>query len=565
MAGSLGDLFVHLGLDARDFTSGISGAQQGLGSFGSKAGAALGAIGGLAVGMGQDFATGTNNIIKGTGASGEALKGLQQSMTNIAGSVPQGMDEVGQAIGDVNTRLGLTGPALESTTKQFLDLARVTGTDVSGDITDITRLFGDWSVATQDQSLEMDKLLFESQATGVGVNELAQTVVEFGAPMRALGLSVDEATALIGKWAKEGVNSTTVLSGMKIAVANFAKQGIDPAQGFPALIEQLKGMNDEQGLLAAKQIVGQRAANDFFRAVKEGRFDVEDATAALEQAGGTISDTADRTLTLKDRFDEFMNTIASTVGPVTGQIGELGLGIAGLKPILAGVGGVAGAFAGKLLGGIKGALAAVASSGPIKAAAGAVGGFVGNAISAAQTLAETGIGALRNFLAKFGIMTGEKVAAAAAAGTLEGAAEGEAAATAATGPGILARFKSAGGAMGGALSAGFALVAVAGVVAATIDATNKINAAQHQVGTDLKSFLESTPTDAEVQARIDALKKVPDQLDPVKRALFELDVSGVKSTWQGSIDALSKYLQMDAAQRLRLLSTAGGDWRRKRF
>ena len=119
--------------------------------------------------------------------------------------------------------------------------------------------------------------------------------------------------------------------------------------------------------------------------------------------------------------------------------------------------------------------------------------------------------------------------------------------------------------MGGALSAGFALVAVAGVVAATIDATNKINAAQHQVGTDLKSFLESTPTDAEVQARIDALKKVPDQLDPVKRALFELDVSGVKSTWQGSIDELSKYLQMDAAQQTRLLGTAGGDWRRKRF
>ena len=252
----------------------------------------------------------------------------------------------------------------------------------------------------------------------------------------------------------------------------------------------------------------------------------------------------DRTKTWGDRFHEFFNGIAAQVGPVTGQIGELGMGLQGLKPILTGVGGALGGLGGLLISSFKGLAAKVI---PTAAASGLA---VGEAEGAAEAEGATSQSMLQKFLAKFGLMTGAKVGAAAIAGEAEGLAEGEAEATAASGPASLSRFKIAGGKMGGALSVGFAAVAVVGVVAATTDATNKIQAAQKQVGTDLKSFIASAPSDAEIQARIDALKKVPDSLDPVKRALFEMDVSGVKSEWQGSIDELSKYLQMDAAQKL---------------
>ena len=440
-------------------------------------GAAVGAIGGIAIEMGQQYAQGTNNIIKQTGASGAALEGLQQSMKNLAGQVPESLGVVGDAIGQVNTRLGLTGQPLEDITRKFLDLARVTKTDVSQDITDVTRLFGDWSVKTEDQSLTMDKLLKISQDTGVGINALSQTVVEFGAPMRALGISMDDAIALTGKWEKEGVNITTVMSGMRLAVANFAKQGIDPATGFPAVIDEIKGLDDAQGLLKAKQIVGQRAANDFFRAIKEGRFDVQDLTADMQTAGGTIDDTTSRTETWAEKFQKFFNGITAQVGPITGQIGDLGMGLQGLKLIITPVGTALGALAGLFVSSFQGLAGKVVGT---AAAAGAeIGVATGEAESVAQAESATGTGALARLVAGIGAM---QIPLAA-----EGTTLGEV--------------------VGGAVSTGIALgiVTVGGVVIAGAVVV-AMNDAKNKIDNDPKSLTAADMLDA--RAPVWAQKKV---------------------------------------------------------
>ena len=102
-----------------------------LGGLGSKLGSAIkkgalvagAALAGLAVAVikfGGDFNSAFNTIIKGTGASGDALKGLKDDFKAVLSSVPEDMQAVASAIADVNTLTGATGLQLQGLTKGII-------------------------------------------------------------------------------------------------------------------------------------------------------------------------------------------------------------------------------------------------------------------------------------------------------------------------------------------------------------------------------------------------------------------------------------------------------------
>lgn len=80
---------------------------------------------------------------------------------------------------------------LQERSKQFINLSRITGTDLKGNIADMTRVFGDWSVAGDQQAGTLDMIFRASQTSGIGINALSQKVVQFGAPLRQMGFGLD--------------------------------------------------------------------------------------------------------------------------------------------------------------------------------------------------------------------------------------------------------------------------------------------------------------------------------------------------------------------------------------
>ena len=143
--------------------------------------------------------------------------------------MPDDLQTVGKVVADLNTRTGATGDTLEALAVNLLDFSRITKTDVNANVRDATRLFGDWSISTEDQAGTLDKVFRASQSTGIGVSALMEKVVDFGSPMRLLGFSFDESIALLSKWEKEGVNTETALAGLKYGVKTLAKDGVAAA------------------------------------------------------------------------------------------------------------------------------------------------------------------------------------------------------------------------------------------------------------------------------------------------------------------------------------------------
>jgi phage-related minor tail protein len=305
MGLTVAELVATLGADASDFDQGLDGM---LGKFAPIGGAAtaaaavavaaIAAIGVAVIHYGGQFDNAFDSIRIGTGKTGAALAGLEDDFKAVVSSVPTDFASASTALKDVYQRLEITGRPLQKLTEQFLELSRITGSDVSENVRLGTRLFGDWSIASKDQAGALNLVFRATQQSGIGINDLMQTVVEFGAPLRNMGFSFGDSVAMLAKWEKEGVNTSTVLTGMKFALKTFAKAGEDPQKALAELIPKMHDMKDAQAAMTlGMQTFGLRAGPDMVAAIREGRFEYADFAKAIAGGHDTITkaakDTAD--------------------------------------------------------------------------------------------------------------------------------------------------------------------------------------------------------------------------------------------------------------------------------
>ena len=314
--------------DAKSFTKAAGVVEGGLGTLGKAAIATGPLVGAAAVGVGvglfkvgESFDKASDTIRIGTGATGEALGALEQSFKNVISNVPADFGDASTAIADLNTRLGITGKPLEQLSEQMLNLSRITGTDVAGNVDRMTRVFGDWGVSTEDQSKVMDELFRMSQNTGIGIDDLATKVVDFGSPLRNMGVTLEESAALFGKFQKEGVNTETVMAGMKMALGNFAQAGRDPEQALAETIAKIKEFNTAgEAMPFAIDAFGKRAAPDMVAAIREGKFELADLVDGMENGSDTINGAAKDTEDFAEKWKVFKNRILVGLEPIATKV-----------------------------------------------------------------------------------------------------------------------------------------------------------------------------------------------------------------------------------------------------
>jgi phage-related minor tail protein len=316
-----GTVTVKLLGDNKDLNSKLGAAEGKLSKFATDA-AKYGALAAAAVGvavvkLGVDLDKALDNIIVGTGASGVALQGLQNDFEAVASTVPASFNDVSTAIADLNTRLGLTGEPLQAMATQFLDVSRLTGTDLTSNIANMTRVFGDAGIAAEDQSAALDLVFTASQASGISMDQLSTTLVSAGAPMRALGFTFEESTALLAKFDQEGVNTEAVLSGMRTGLGKMAQAGEDPIDTFDRITESIAsaGTAGEANAIALEAF-GQRAGPDMAAAIREGRFEIDDMLEAITGSEGAISDTAAATESWTEKLKILTNKTMMKLAPV---------------------------------------------------------------------------------------------------------------------------------------------------------------------------------------------------------------------------------------------------------
>ena len=349
--------------------------------IGTALGAAFGGIAAAGIKMGEKVDVALDTIRTGTGATGDALRGLEDDFKAVSGRVPDDIEQIGQVIADLNTRTGQTGEGLQDLAVTILDFSRITKSDVNANVRNATRLFGDWSVATEDQAATLDKVYRASQATGISVDTLMQTVVDFGSPLRLLGFGMEESIALLSKWEKEGVNTETALTGLKFSVKTLAREGVPASKMAETLRAKIDAIGKSTDPVSdAIKLFGLRAGPDLAAAILEGRFETEELLDVINNGSDTIAQGIKDTDGLGEAWKRFTNTIQTNFGGLFTAFAGLGNLVYLIPAITGGIGKALGkawtAAAGS--GAVKGAVAAagnVASTAYLKAL------IVGDAIS----------------------------------------------------------------------------------------------------------------------------------------------------------------------------------------
>ena len=93
---------------------------------------------------------GMDIITQKTGASNRALKEMQDSIINLATSILTDFETAGAAIGEVKTRLGLTGQKLEELPSKFINFAQLNNIDASTAIDNTQKVISAFELKAED-------------------------------------------------------------------------------------------------------------------------------------------------------------------------------------------------------------------------------------------------------------------------------------------------------------------------------------------------------------------------------------------------------------------------------
>jgi len=214
-------------------------------------------------------------IRRSTGATGEEFNGLRADFEAIATSSAVNFERTAEIVSLLNQRLELTGKPLQEVGRALADLDTITGEQTNLD--GFTRVLGAFNVPA-DQAVEtINKLLRASQKTGVPVNKLTEGLVSQSAAFAELGFGLDETAALLGQFEASGVNTNTVLAGLR---ANIIRSTKASDEGAKATTELAKAQ-DAIAVLTLKAEAAQGDYNDKLKKYGEGSKEAISAEATL--------------------------------------------------------------------------------------------------------------------------------------------------------------------------------------------------------------------------------------------------------------------------------------------
>ncbi|SHK54495.1 phage tail tape measure protein [Paramaledivibacter caminithermalis] len=198
--------FTKLGKSLEGIGSKMKNIGDGFSSVGKKLSisvtAPIVAAGTGLVKLANDFETAHNTIRIGTGATGEALKGLEEDFKSVYTSFNTSMEDASTVVADLNTKTGLSGKSLQQLSLQMLKLARITGEDMNTLIPAATRMFQDAGIGAEEYGDALDYTFKVSQSTGIGVGKLQQLMTQFCGPLRQMGFDWKTSAAMLGKFEK---------------------------------------------------------------------------------------------------------------------------------------------------------------------------------------------------------------------------------------------------------------------------------------------------------------------------------------------------------------------------
>lgn len=371
----------------------------------------LAAIGVAATAAWKEVDAGLDTIAIKTGASGTQLDAMGDSMKSIARSIPSDFETIGSAIGEVNTRFGVTGQELEDLSTQFIKFAKLNNQDVSSAVDSTSKIIAAFGMDVKDAGSMLDALNVVGQQTGVDVGRLSDLVNQNAASLRDMGLNAYDAASFLGAADMAGIEATTMMTGLRTAMKNAAKDGTTLDDALAVFTDTMtNNASESDKLAAAYELFGTRAGGAIYNAVSNGTLDLQNFSSSLGEFEGSVSSTFSETLDPMDQFTTVLNNLKIAGAELITAAGPALVDILGsVSNVVTKVADAWSNLSPEMQDVIVKVALVAAAAGPVLSIGGKIVGGIGKI--------KSGIGGLTGTLGSFSSSAGTAASAAGSAGS----------------------------------------------------------------------------------------------------------------------------------------------------
>lgn len=271
----------------------------------------------------QEYDAGADSIIAATGATGDAAEDLMKVYKNVSKDIVASYDDIGTAVGEINTRFGSTGDELEDLSVQFIKFKDLNNVDLKTAIDNTQAAMAAWGVEVEDTSLMLDLLNKAGQDTGEGVDSLAASLTSNAPALQEMGFNVSDAAMFLANLSKNGVDASGTMAGLKKALSNAAAEGTPMSEALAEIEDSIKSASTStEAITTATELFGSKAGAAIATAVRQGNLSFEQLGTSMKDFEGNVSDTFEATLDAPDKFAQAIQDIKTEFADLTGRIME---------------------------------------------------------------------------------------------------------------------------------------------------------------------------------------------------------------------------------------------------
>lgn len=279
-----------------------------------------------------------DTIVTKTGATGDAMKEFEGNFKNVFTSMPVEAQQVGDAIGELNTQFGLTGEALEQASTQMIQFAEINGADITNSTIAAKQAMEQFGASTEELPGFLDTVTAAAQQTGQSTDSIFEAVKRGAPQLKAMGLSMNQSALLMAKFQQAGLDSSKTISMLTRAQTSFAKEGKTLKEGMVEFFKTVEQGGDSVDVInQATQIFGKSGAT-MVENIKQGKISLDDFMVSAENYSGTVANTFDATRDPIDKMKESLNnlsmlgaelfnTIQEVAAPILEQLVEKAKGL----------------------------------------------------------------------------------------------------------------------------------------------------------------------------------------------------------------------------------------------
>lgn len=272
----------------------------------------------------KDVDKGMDAVVKKTGATGAALEEMQGTVKNLGTEIPTDFETIGNAVGEVNTRFGVTGQELDELSAQFLKFAQVNDTDVTAAIDNTQKVMAAFGMDASEAGKLLDTFTAVGQRTGLSMDTMTGLMIKSGAQLQAMGLDAYQAANFLGDMEVSGIDVTQSMQAMQKALKYAAKEG----KALPEVLTEFddimkSNVSETEKLNAAYEIFGTKSGAAMYQAAKNGTAAFGELGKSIDDNLGTLDRTFGNTLDAGDQMKLTFNALKEAGAEIGASLGQV--------------------------------------------------------------------------------------------------------------------------------------------------------------------------------------------------------------------------------------------------